>query len=394
MNFEYLDQYDYGIEISINVLDTSTGLYTKIPINRRNVIKYEVAKDASEFNYNIHLLLIASASKQLFDFLKISSSTISILITENGKYISDKIFKIQDISILGQVEMEYNLNIILISELTHKLLNSYKYARLSLDANNLASISNKKAYELLLYITSNINSELLNNISTFFTDSGISNYVYPIIDLPSDINDLYIFDFMIENYPPYYTKPYIIFDDLLIDDNPNISDYNLLFLNINNISADYQSKNVKYIKRYKYQYNILSEKELFNFEDFHDHLNSKLVLKNTTTNRIFTIVPNKMYNKDQIKFIDTMVSPDIYKKQLSYQKNLMLYNSKISTYVFYKTNLNDFQFLNIYNLDEVGEYNHMPISIKYRFIQKDNSNNYDLNTFVKFIKIPPSLVKG
>ena len=380
-------QIGYTISTSFRIRN-SEKMYN---MNSNKLISYEVLKSSETRNYNIHLLSFTKITSEEYHLFKNEDVQINLNIFREGNILFSLNLQIKETNVVEELNGKYNLQLVLVSDYIKKLMNSTKYVEMTGTSDNKDILS---AYELVTKVIRQMSKDGGEAVKGYYNNAGEIKFAYPNITVPKNLNDLILFDYLFEHYPPYYLKPYFIIDDFhAINKKNNKSSYHIFLNNIIDTNGNYFLKNVKTISTYKLEnYKYIKTRQLFNFEDFKKELQSTIYLKNTNAKKIFKLQPLKESMRiDNVIIDESQLSVKFYKAKLRFKKILMNYNSSIESYSFKNADIFDYTFGNVYNIQS-KEFDMLPINIFYRFTKNDQDENFTLLTKVDFVKSPSNLL--
>lgn len=392
MNTAEQQQFVYDLIVSIDYFDTETKLRGIYTLKKEEVVTYEVSKDSVNYNYNLHLITLTSISQTVQTVLNLEDTRLNIEIKENGTPLFNTKFRIQHLHVIDDIDGLKNIQLLLVSEETYKLLHSNKYGKVSTLRTNAVD-ANITSFELLSQILQEMKSDYGTQLDTYYYDAGAIRNIHQSIRIPENLNDLDIFDFIFKEFPPYLLNPYIIFDDFHFGENT--APYNMIVNNICNLTGSYNLQNVNNIVRYNIgTKNYIGSKPLIDYADIYNKLGATLMIKNSLQNRIVELKPSAESKRSgEILQLESNLDIATFKNKLYLQKRLADYEATIESYTFEHLNIKDITFMNVYNVTSPAIYDHLPICLKYRFdLGKDNT--YSIKTFVDFVRVPTNLLAG
>lgn len=392
MNTAEQQQFVYDLTVSIDYFDTETKLRNNYLLKKEEVVTYEVSKDSVNFNYNLHLITLTGISQTVQTVLNLEDSRLNIKLTENSHPLSDTKFRIQHLHVIDDVDGLKNIQLLLVSEETYKLLHSSKYGKVSTLRTNAVD-ANITSFELLSQILQEMKSDYGTQLDTYYYDAGAIKNIHPSIRIPENLNDLALFDFIFKEFPPYLLNPYLIFDDFHFGEK--VAPYNMIVNNICNLTGSYKLQNVNNIVRYNIgTRNFLGSKPLIDYSDVYNKLGATLMIKNSLQNRIVELKPaTESKRSGEIIQLESNLDIATFKNKLYLQKRLADYEATIESYSFDNLNIKDITFMNVYNVTSPANYDHLPVCLKYRF-DLGTDNTYSIKTFVDFVRVPTNLLAG
>lgn len=377
-----IEQNSYRIDI-IALTGNSSISFTS-----NQIIKYEVLKDSRLRNFNIHMLTLARINVSLYNVLETSDVRIALKLSLNSKVIKTQKFKIESINTIDEIDNVFNIQLIMISDYIYSLKKSSKYANLTAsdDSTELST-----AYQFLTKIISNMSIDGGTKISSNYNNAGEIKFLYEHLTVPKSLNDIELFDYLIEQYPPYYIKPYFIIDDFYFDERESV-EIKIILNNIIDTNGNYKLVNVKKLASWQTsKLKFLYSEKLFDFTEFKKLIRATIFLRNTNSKKIFRLQPE---NNKSNETINEESNLDIkhYKKKMYFKKLLSKYESSIDSYTFYNADINDYSFTNVYNMSNIKKFDMLPISIYYKFEKNSGSDNLYMTTNVDFVRSPSNLL--
>lgn len=393
INYDKRIQPIYKLKVSLKYYDTTLKRYAISNIADFSIAAYEISKDSINYNYNLHVLTLTNISLLMFNTFHLENVRLIIDVFENGNSISSTIFKITKVHEIDKIDELYNIQLIMISEFVYNMLNSNVYSNVS-TFDTSAIKTHSTSYQLLSKIFSKMSSDGGQKVKAHLTNAGEVKKLYDLIRIPENLNDVQIFDWLLKEYPPFFLDPYFIIDDFYIADN-NTADINLFLLNICDINGSYQNKKYKDINGTQLGLHYLMTSEpLMDYKKVYEELQATLMIKNANENKIYELKPLLLSNRsNQILQIQSTFGMSDFKTKLYMRKKLAEAEASIETYFYDSIGLRDISFGNIYDIIEVMNFNHLPVSFFYMF-KKLNDNSFKLETTVNYIKVPGSLVSG
>lgn len=382
----------YNINVYLQYQDEKLIL-NNFNFSTKHIISYGVLKDSVNYNYNLHLLKLTLVDLFVMSLLKNTDNVFHIQLVENSKIISDKNFRIVLVNTLDDVDQLYTVQVLLISELSHKFINTHNYSKISTMGTTDADVS-ITPFQTFSKILQAINLEE-KDINVYFNDSGSIKQIFQSIRIPETYNNLTLFDYLIDKFPPYILDPYIILDDLYIDPILGTNDgksYSLIVNNLCNLS-NYNLQNVQKIVRYiGKNLNFIKKEPLLDTNEMNLVLGSTLIIKNLIENKIFKLEPAIQSLKNgKTKVINSSLDIEMYKRLLQVRKQLTEYPASINTWQYDRINITDISFLKTYNIDDLTVYDNLPLSIDYQFT-RNQYNTYSMVTTVQFAKVPSNII--
>ena len=390
-----LQQNIYVLDVNILFFDDVSKKEEILPLGASGVVKYEVKKDSTAYNYNIHSLELTGISQTIKVMLEAKNTRLQLILTENSEVISDKVFFIEAVIVMDEIENIYNIQMILNSEISRSFLNESKYSKVSTFDQTAVDV-NVTGFQLMSTILGKISSDFGNELDTHYSNSGRINRIFQSLRLPDNLTDYEMFDYIFKEFDPYLLQPYFIMDDMHIVSGA--APYNIIINNICNV-GDYNLQSIKSVRGIANNpVNYIGSTPLLNYQETEDMLSSTLVIKNNNENRIHQLKPiSKSTNNNQVLQITSNLGIENLKSRMYLLKRLVSSQSTFETYEYHFANIGDIVFLKTYNISS-ALYDHLPVAIEYLFESNTNINaqrrSLSLKTTVKYAKVPPNLLAG
>jgi len=186
-------------------------------VNLTQINFFNINKFSEFLNYNLYDLNLLNIPKDFRYLLEDNTISINITISENNKIIMSNSFEVLNLDELNFKNGLYNIHIILIDKNIRILKDSILFAGYKLNTDTNMS-QYRKSYDVFAELIEEMKDKVPFKMKTHIQNSGLNPYLYSSIRLPLHLTDLSLFDYFIEHYNPYATKPYIILDDMYRDD--------------------------------------------------------------------------------------------------------------------------------------------------------------------------------
>jgi len=381
-------QSDYYIKPSIDYYDNELKRRDTFRIDTYNILIYEVSKDSMHYNHNLHLLTLTNMDIRMYTLLQLPDTRLFLDVLENSDIKSSTRFKITNVHLINEEDGLYNIQLSMISDYVFDMLNSNKYASISISDVNVQLTS----FELISKIIQQMVSDHGTKVDANYTNAGELKNLLSYVRIPDNLNDFEIFNYLFDTYPPYLLAPYLIFDDFNIRQNSK-SDFSIILLNICDINGSYPLKNIKSIPGTVTGYvEHLDSKPLLNYNEVFEELQATLIIKNENENKVFELKPAQTSrHSNKIKHINSSLTIESFKQKMIMRKILAEYEASIETYIYDDINLSDIIFGEVYNINNSLIYNYLPVSFFYKFIKKQD-NSFKLETKIEFLRLPGSLI--
>lgn len=391
-NVDPSSRKEYLISAGIEYFDIEKRDTVISNFTLKQLQKYDISKDSTKYNYNIHMLTIASITEvELLNIKNIKNWIVIELREKNGQVFSNKRFKVLVTNILHEQEQMYNVQIVMMSELPYVFAHSHKYSKIS--TSIAGSTSHQVLSTLLQHIQTDSSSE--KKIQAHWNDFGKIEQFYSSIRIPETYNDIEMFNYLFRIFPPYIFEPYFIFDDFHIPKNKTNLPYNIIINNLYDIVSAYDQISVKTLPRITpSSKTFISSIPLINHDELYKLLKSTIILNNGINNQVNQIKPIYSSDNDEfgniVKNIDSNLDPDVFIKQLQAKKILVDKNSSMETYTYTNIDITDISFLSAYNMADIKVYDHLPLTIEYSFT-KNPVNSFWVTVHAQYAKIPNKL---
>ncbi len=377
-----VEQNAYDIEIDMEFFDPSSKKLETVRIDHQSISKYEVRKDAMNYNYNLHLLKLNSIINQVYDLMKLKKTRLIVNIIENSKTISKTRFIVLESEKFNTVDNMSNIDLLLMSEMTYDFVHYNRFSSVTKDDSYITS------YQLMSNIFKEINKKFGSDISTHYNDAGIVSQLHESLRLQDNLKDIEVFDYIFKEFPPYLLNPYFIFDDFHLKAK---SPYNIFIFNLANMGGNYQLKDTKKIQNYERGVNFIDSKPLIDHTRVDYMLRSTLVLINKHNNTKGILEPaDPEFKSPEVITHETSLDVKNFKNKLYLSKKLSDYKSTYEKYMFHRLNIDDIEFGNLYNITTRGVHDHLPLNIEYTFL-KNKSDLFDLTIAAEFSKVPTDI---
>ena len=392
MSTDTLVQNIYEISVNIKYFDGVRD--TLMALAKNQIAKYEINKDATTFNWNQHILTVVNISASDKVIMENDDTLIQVIVSENSQVISDKLFHIDKLVVVKKIDAVYVLSLGITSVVVRKLITESNFGNVStFDTENTPFI---RSFDLLSKLLGKISSKYGKDLDTHYNNSGIVSTIYPEIRFPEFLPDVELFDYLFENYPSYLLEPYFIIDDFHIIKGA-YAPYNIIVSNICNL-GNYNLQNARTIKNLQLESTYLGSTPITNYQKITDKLAATLIIRNTNENSIREIKPaSESKRSGKIMTVESSMDIASIKSKLYLLKRLRDYKASYEVYNYNKIGIRDITFLNTYNISS-NVYDHLVVGIEYTFSQSPNryaeSGAFDLNTIIKFAKVPPNLLAG
>ena len=374
---------DHQIDVSITYDDKIAKMEAK------NIIQYEILKDSVKRNYNIHLLTLGGLTAVQYKLLNNIDVDVHIRVLYQGHLFKELTCKVDEINTMDNEEESYNIQLVMISRHIYDMLNSKKYVKFTGTGDNKKLIT---SYELITKVIRQMSIDEGINITGHYNNAGEIKFAHPNITVPKTLNDISLFDYVFEHYPPYFIKPYFIIDDF----HKSVSGINIFLNNLCDTNGNYPLRRTDKIKTISLKtFKYLKSKSLFDFANFKKELGSTIYLKNTNNKNVYKLQPeSRSARNDNVLNIETQLDVKMYKKILSFKRTLMKYNASVEYFTFDNATLTDFEFGKVYNLGNLNknDYDMLPCSIYYKFSKGEGTDKFKLMSNVDFIKSPSNLL--
>lgn len=379
------EKYILNVSFTFKNIDNTENFI----FNKKQIIRYEVLKDSMLRNHNIHLMTIASVPLNIFQYLKQKETIINITLSDTEKVLHTNTYRIFKNNIVEEMNDVSTIQLWMISLKVESFLESSKYG-LSLDTNSHSLYLT--SHQLLLKILQNMSSNEGSDFDYLLTSSGEIKNIYKDIRIPEQLNDLEIFEYIFNNYPPYYISPYFLFDDFYFS-NIISKKYNMILTSLIDINGSYIPSNIINIEGLGLNgYKFVTSKPIFNYLDVYQEVQATLMIKNSNENRLFELKPESLGNRsNQVIQLESPLSIENFKKKLYIKKKLADSEATIETYKLGSIKLGSVTFNHVYNIKTSSMYDHIPLSIHYTFILS-GENYYDLETEVEFARVPVNIL--
>ena len=391
---------EYLISAGIEYYNTSTKESEISNFTIKQLQKYDISKDSTKYDYNIHLLNLAAITEIELLGIKDKNNWIIIKLQDkSGQVFSNKRFKMLVVNILQEQEQMYNIQIVMMSELPYIFAHSYKYASTSTLNTSLVT-TGITAHELMSTILRRIQTDSATDkkIAAHWNVWGKLNQFYPSIRIPETFTDIELFRYIFKTYPPYIFEPYFIFDDFhipKIKQNVPNAPYNIIVNNLFNITSAYEKISVKSLPRITPSSKLfVSSIPLIDHDNLYKLLRSTIILNNGNVNKVEQIKPvlksDSDYAGNIVKNIDSTLDAKVYIKQLEAKKILVDKNSSMESYTYKDIDITDISFLSVYNIADNKVYDHLPLTIEYSFL-KNQYNSFWVTVHAQYAKVPEKL---
>lgn len=383
----------YKLVVSFEYYDITLKRRNILKIDTYSVVVYEISKDSVNFNYNLHLLTLTNITLSMFNNFHLEDVRIIVNIMEDVESISNTSFRINKVHKIDEFEGKHNVQLVMVSEFVYDMINSNKYSKVS--TFNTSTIQTYiTSYQLISNIFSKISSDNGSKVETNLSNAGEVKNLYDSIRIPENLDDVSMFNWILEEYPPFLLKPYFIIDDFHIVDN-NLANVNLFLLNICDINGSYQ------VEKYKDKNGVqlgmrqhMNSKPLMDYKKVFEELQATLMIKNENENKIYEIKPFVSGERsNKIIQIKSTLGIDAFKSKMYMRKKLAKSEASIETYFYDGLGLRDITFGKVYDVIEPMNFNHLPISLFYAF-KKRQDNTFGLETTIDYIQMPGSLLTG
>lgn len=378
-----VEQKSYNIEIDMEYFNPISKKLETVKIDHQSIAKYEVRKDAINYNYNLHLLKLNSIINQIYDLLMLKKTRLTINIIENSKVISKTRFIVLEADKFNSEDNMSNIDLLLMSEMTYDFVHYNRFSNITKDEDYITS------YQLMSNIFKEINKKFGSDIQTHYNDSGIVSQLHESLRLQGNLKDIEVFDYIFKEFPPYLLNPYFILDDFHLKAE---SPYNIFIFNLSNVGGNYQLKDTAKIENYDRSVTFIDSKPMIDNVTVDYMLRSTLVLINKHNNSKGILEPaDPEFKSPEVITHETSLDVKNFKNKLYLSKKLSDYKATYEKYIFNRINIDDIAFGNLYNITARGIHDHLPLSIEYTFL-KNKSDLFNLTVAAEFSRVPTDMV--
>jgi len=349
-------------DISVQLIDENDNVSNIEPIF---IDEYEVSKDSINSNHNYHTISFANIPYDILLALQNYSMIVKIDILENDKVLLSNNFVILDAKTTEEYLQAYSIKLTLVTVEVYDLLHSYDFSKKLTKNLNNTYLANM--YSFMTDILELYSERFKEKLVTYAKSDGMNTYLYEGVRIPSDLNNLDIFNYISKEYNIYNLKPYIIFDDFYYsNDTKN--------LNINNrkfcltVSTLFNLKgmlkqDIGDLRSYLTQ---TDENVIISKGSFDRMISGTIILENKNQNITYELLPLTKKN-DNSTYIEIAEDIEFFKEKLRIQKQLSDNRAMYRKYHIQNIKLEDIEFWRIYNFNNEYEYDHIPIVINYKF---------------------------
>jgi hypothetical protein len=388
-------QKKYSLTISI--------LYDKhdFEIDLTQINFFNINKMSEVLNYNLYDLNLINIHSDLRYLLENNDLSLTLSIYEDGKNIMSNTFEVFNLNELSFKNGLFNIQLILIDKNIRFLKDSILFASYKLNTD-----SNISQYRQSFDVFSETIEEMVSNVpfklKTHIQKSGLNPYLYTGIRLPLHLTDLSLFDYYIEHYNPYVTKPYIILDDMYRDDDSiDMS-----------ISADQTSDDDQTVEGYDYDpsndpaiYNNIKQSNVklqydtnnsnvgnYTVEEYQHNKKELEKLEGTISDKLYTQAKNSLESlkPDELKDGNNIVDDNLLVADDSYVPTTRKKSSNITNYHLIVSNLHDFKSMHQVNIYMDKSFDLNSVEFINTSLLIDKQEIYELTNSILILDNPES----